>query len=75
MTYRLTIDGQVFNCNDKDSAAKILKDAVELATHNPHIGLPKIVYSSRDLRPLVTQANRDIKAEIQAEDERLLLLM
>lgn len=73
--YRLTIDGQRFDCSDKDSAAKILKDARDLAYRNPHIRAPKIGYSSRDLRPLVTKTAHEIKATQQLEDEQLLLLM
>jgi hypothetical protein len=75
MSYRITIDGQPFEVSDKDSAAKLLKDARELAFRNPHLPVPKIGYSSRDLRPLATQTQRDIKADKQAEEERLLLLM
>jgi hypothetical protein len=75
VSYRITIDGQPFEVSDKDSAAKLLKDARELAFRNPHLPVPKIGYSSRDIRPLATQTQRDIKAAQALEDEQLLLLM
>ena len=75
VSYRLTIDAQAFDCPTIEAAGDILEKAKDLALSHPEIRLPKIGYSSRDLRPLANRVKREIKDFIQSEDEHLLLLM